>query len=467
MKNIKFIYLFMILTLVSCESFVEEIPEIDPTRPTDADLALVVTGMEVEYMSTLEGEMARQAGMWSGYFTGSDRQYIPIFNYDVATTNSDSPWGNVYAFVFKQARIVQDKAALVNNKLILGVGQIVEAHIIGTAAAVWGDVPYSEAINRNEFPDPKYDPQSQVIDNCIAVLDQAIANLNSGIGTLSGDFLSGGGAPGVILPGVASKWIKVAYSLKARYLLYKKDYTGALVASNLGVDLSTNNLMAPHGTTNDQNRNIYWDFHERQRNNYLTARNSFLASKLDPSSASNRNNSKTVETIRFKQYYTGTSPNYDVNVSSTGFFGSATSFPLMTAFETRLITAECQTRLNGVAAGVAALNQHRGLLRTAYPAGTYTDYLSTDFSPGDIENPDNIADLDALLREILEEKFVSLYGQIEGFNEVRRTNNAVGISPNSGAQIPARFLYSQNEINSNKSTPNPIPGLFEKTALFQ
>ncbi|MCI0751222.1 MAG: SusD/RagB family nutrient-binding outer membrane lipoprotein [Flammeovirgaceae bacterium] len=468
MKHFKFIYTaIMILGMASCESFVEGVNEIDPTRPTDADLALVVTGMQVEYMSTLEGEMARLSGLWSGYFTGSDRQYIPIYNYDIASTNSDSPWGNVYAFVFKQSRIAQAKAITLNNRLTLGAAQVVEAHIMGTAATLWGDIPYNEAINTAQFPNPKYDPQDQVIDNLITLLDEAIANLNSGVGNLNGDFLSGGGAPGVILPGSASKWIKVANSLKARYLLYKKDYSGALAAANLGVDVTANNLMAPHGTVNDQNRNIYYDFHQRQRVGYMTAKNAFLAQKLDPASATNRNHANTTETARFNLYYTGTSPNYDLKVSSTGFFGSAASFPLMTAYETKLIAAECETRLNGVTAGVTTLNMHRALLRTAFPAGTYTDFIDADFAPGGIENADSIADADALLREILEEKYVSLYGQIEVFNEIRRTNNAVGVPPNSGTQMPQRFLYSQNEINSNTSTPSPIPGLFVKTTLFQ
>jgi starch-binding outer membrane protein, SusD/RagB family len=468
MKKLKIFYAGMLtLILVSCSTFVEEVPEIDPTRPTDADLALVMTGMQVEYMSTLEGEMARLAGMWSGYFTGSDRQYIPLYNYDITATTSDSPWGNVYSFVFKQSRIAQGKATGLGNKMSLGVAQIIEAHIMGTTAAVWGDVPYSEAIDNVAFPNPKYDPQNQVIDNLITLLDNAIVNLNSGVGTLGGDFLSGGGAPGTVLPGVASKWIKIAYSLKARYLLYKKDYAGALAAANLGVDITANNLMAPHGTVNDQNRNIYYDFHERQRFGYLTAKNSFLAKKLDPASPTKRNHTKTVETARFGLYYTGTLPNYDIKISATGFFGSAASFPLVTAYETKLIAAECQARLNGVAAGVTALNVHRALLRTAFPTGTYNDFVAADFAASGIENTDNIADADALLREILEEKYVSLYGQIEVFNEIRRTNNALGIPANAGSQIPQRFLYSQTEFNANKSTPNPIPGLFSKTALFQ
>ncbi|MBL0740839.1 SusD/RagB family nutrient-binding outer membrane lipoprotein [Chryseolinea lacunae] len=471
MKTLKiFLILLCALALNACETFVEGVDEKDPTRPVDADLSLVMTGMEVEYLSTLEGEMARTAGLWTGYFTGSDRQYINLYNYLTTAGDYDSPWGNVYTFTFKQARIVQEKATAINNKLSLGVGQIVEAHVIGTAAGVWGDVPYVEAIKHESFPNPKYDAQAEVFTKLIALLDDAIGNLSSGVGDLNGEFLSGGGAPGVVLSGVPAKWIKVANSLKARYYLYQKNYAKALESANAGVNDLASNLMAPHGTTNDQDRNIYFDFHERQRSGYLTAKNAFLALMLDPAVATSRNNTKTNETTRFKLFYSKSADgDYDINVSDEvpSYFGTAASFPLMSAFENKLIAAECAARLNGVAAGLAVLNEHRALLRAEYPTGTYTDFVAGDFTSGGLENADGKGDLDALLREILEEKYVSLYGQIEVFNEIRRTNNAVGVPPNSGDRIPQRFLYSQNEINANTSTPNPIPDLYTKTSIFQ
>jgi hypothetical protein len=43
----------------------------------------------------------------------------------------------------------------------------------------------------------------------------------------------------------------------------------------------------------------------------------------------------------------------------------------------------------------------------------------------------------------------------------------IGITPNSGSEIPQRFLLPQDEINSNTNTPSPIPGLFERTSVFE
>ncbi len=77
----------------------------------------------------------------------------------------------------------------------------------------------------------------------------------------------------------------------------------------------------------------------------------------------------------------------------------------------------------------------------------------------------------ALLKEILEERYVTFFGQIEGFNDVRRTSGeadiCVPVLPNKGAQLPQRFLYPQSEIDRNPATPTPIPSIFVTTPVNQ
>ena len=60
---------------------------------------------------------------------------------------------------------------------------------------------------------------------------------------------------------------------------------------------------------------------------------------------------------------------------------------------------------------------------------------------------------------------MSLFGNIEVFNDVRRTQNLIGVPINSGNKLPGRFLYPQSEMNSNKNTP--AANLFDVLELFQ
>ena len=86
------------------------------------------------------------------------------------------------------------------------------------------------------------------------------------------------------------------------------------------------------------------------------------------------------------------------------------------------------------------------LVRAAHESnyGGYNAYVITDSQVNTTAN---------LLKEILIEKYVSLFGQVEAFNDVRRTSNLIGVPVNNGTALPGRFLYPQSEINSNANTP--------------
>jgi hypothetical protein len=101
----------------------------------------------------------------------------------------------------------------------------------------------------------------------------------------------------------------------------------------------------------------------------------------------------------------------------------------------------------------------------------YDPYVATDFDAGGMENggANPLTNVRALLREIMEERYVNFIGQIEGFNDLRRvfkeTDIRVPVPLNFGTQFPQRFLYPQVEIDVNPSTPNPIPALFNPTPV--
>jgi hypothetical protein len=95
----------------------------------------------------------------------------------------------------------------------------------------------------------------------------------------------------------------------------------------------------------------------------------------------------------------------------------------------------------------------------------YEPYTAADFAPGGIANPGSEDANAALLREILEERYVTLTGQLEVFNDIRRTRNLLGVPVQGGApRFPERLLYPQSEVNTNAAnvpqadlfTPTPV-----------
>lgn len=456
--------------VLSCKKAVEGFND-DPNSPLDADAITMLTGVEVGNMAIQEGEPARLAGMWSGYFAGQQQQYLAFHQYLIIARNFDDMWQRSFSGVLKNGRLMKQKAYEVNNRRLVGVAQVIEANVMGTATDLWGDVPFLEAAN-DAYPNPAYDPQAQVYGYVQALLDSAIQNLAS---TAFVDF----SAQDIHFAGNMTKWTQAAYTLKARCYLHTRQYAQAMAAAQNGINTSANNWLAPQYATAKGAYNLYYQFFVQDRTGWLDANGVYAVALLNSANAKYRGNTKTVERSRFNYLYSNaTTPNYTAN----GFFYQTVAFPMATYAENLLILAEADARANGLAAGLTRLNNYRAYLNTGGYIGTayltagnykYDPYVAADFAAGGIENPTAaaIAPDRALLREIMEERYLTFIGQIEGFNDLRRTAKEpdirVPVPPNTGSQAPQRFLYPQVEVDLNKSVPAPIPSLFTPTPVNQ
>jgi starch-binding outer membrane protein, SusD/RagB family len=469
MKRIIILIIAISIFSTSCEKLVEGI-NVDPATPGDAPAITMLTGVLVANMAVQEGELARISGIWCGYFKGLQQQYQSFNQYIVTARIFDDNWARVYTSAYKNIKLLKEKAQAVNNIRLLGVAQVVEANVIGTATALWGDIPYSQAADER-FPNPAYDKQSDIYKNLQLLLDEAIKNLNS---TAFESFA----AQDIHFAGNNTRWIALANTLKARYFMHTKEYDKALAAAANGIRAQADNWVAPHSTAGRASNNLYNQFVVQDRPGWMDGRDAHATNLLNPASTRSRGNTKTVERSRFNFLYTAT---FALNTSTTGFFGSAASFPLATFAENLLILAEADTRTNGFAAGLARLNAYRAYMNPGGYIGTsfvtaanckYDPYVAADFDAGGMENPTAtaIAPDRALLREILEERYITFVGSIEGFNDVRRTFKETDIRVTvpvnvTGASMPLRILYPQVEVDLNTSTPNPIPGLNVPTAV--
>ena len=328
--------------VTSCENFTNGVDEKNPTLPIDASLDQVVNASEVAYVGFVEGELTRIAGMWSGQFTGVDRQYVTLDNYVSTAPDYDNGWGNLYTGALKSLKIAERKATESNNRRALGMAQVLEIHTMLSATSMFGDMPYSQMYNVIEFPNPVFDTQSSIYAALLALADQAIANLNAKSGTFAGDYFGGNDAI----------WLGAAYTLKAKMYLNLGQYQNALDAASLGL---TDDLVSPHMGNYNLDMNIYYSFLVQDRPGYLGAKNSHSANILDPANlgkAYNMNNDSTDESDRFAFIYTIADGIYDLNtwddedVKKVAFFSPDASFPLITYRENILIQAEANLRLS-------------------------------------------------------------------------------------------------------------------------
>lgn len=481
MKKI-IIYILFSIGFLSCESLVDGDLNDDPNNPSGAPAELLLTGVQFANVTTHEGLTARMSAMWTSQMKGVDRQWGDFQVYNVSGSNFNNMWDNVFYGTLRNSTLILDQIEPLGLTAFEGVVKVTQAHCIGNCTALWGDIPFREAARIEEFQAPVFDPQLDLYAELQVLLDDAIADLETGIGAPTSDIFYGGDP---------DLWIQAAYTLKARFYLDTRQYDLAAQAAANGISSFENSMYVPHGTVNDVDQNMYWDFLGPSRGGDVAASDNdgenpaYLVTLLDPESPVYRGNAKTNETGRFNYYYleanesVNTPGKIEPNTLAEGIFAQSASFPLVTYQENILTLAETAARADNFEAALGHLNEYRSFLNSggylsaplqADSLVAYLPYEAADFASGGMENPDGVAPATALLREIMEERYVSFFGQTIAWNDERRIRGsevALPIQPNAGSQLPWRFVYSQDEINGNPNVPDPVPGPFDNMAIYE
>lgn len=474
MKKISYILCITmaLLTTVSCEDIVEGIND-NPNDIiiSDVEERLFLTGSMLANVQLNCGHLNRISGMYTGQLIGFSSLYSNIYGYNLSTAESNGEWNALYVGVLTNTNHI---IANSNSTLLVGIAKVVQAHAFGTAASLFGDVPYSEAGN-SEISDPVFDPQIDVYTQVIALLDDAISTLNSAnAGSISEDIYYGGDK---------AKWIAAANTLKARFFLHQKNYASALSAAQSGIsDASGDMKYHPLADPASDNNNLFWTILEGARagdiGNNSGGSESYLLQILDGTNPLSRNHAKTDETAR-RGYYTIDSSGGSAN---DGIIEQLEPQNMATYFENQLIMAEAAARAGTVADGLPYLNNVRAWMNTgAHVNGNYSGmaylydaFVEADFDNGGIENPDNIDPKTAFLREVIEERYVSGFGMHMPYNDARRLRKSDGafavpyfLQDGPSAPYPERMPYSTTALNSNSNAPAEDPGIFTKTAVNQ
>lgn len=451
----------VLFSFFACQEIVDDINDNDPNTISNVDGQTLLTGIQLADITAQLGYLNWAAGVWTGNFVGSGR-FAPIQEYQYGNTNSNTPWFNIYVGVVQQARELRSGIPVTNQDFFFGASKVLEAHALGTAASMFGDVPFTEAANP-EIPTPTYDGQLAVYSGVQSLLDEAISDLQSA-GT------EGGISEDLFFGGNSSNWIKAAYTLKARLYLEAGDYANAISAAQNGVNLASESMQyTPPAVVLTGDTNLLNQFFTGSFPDDLTTEGGYLIELM--TGASNRNNAKTDEIDRSAYYFEGT------QINLAGIAAVDEPMNLLSVQENVLTWAEAAIRSNDFATALSKLNEHRANLRNgeffAITTGIYDDYVEADFQAGGIENLDgSLSQNDALLREIIQERYVSFFAELPSFNDLRRTKNdpisiQVGVPFNTGTQHPERFLYPFSEENTNGANVPDITDLFAKTPVNQ
>ena len=216
MKSLKYMMAagcLLTLGLSSCSDFLDV--NVDPDKPnnTTAEVANRVPWIQRMFMYSA-GITNYRTSMIAGVLYSTSGTHGPAavtWNFAPGTTTSSyQTW-----FVETAANLndLYNKAKAENAYHYMAVADIYHALGFMQMLDLYGEIPYTEALGNS--PVPAYDDGKTIFNGCVAKLDEAIKLLSEAQPATAtplskGDLMNGGDA---------QKWLKMAYGLKARYLL--------------------------------------------------------------------------------------------------------------------------------------------------------------------------------------------------------------------------------------------------------
>lgn len=234
MKRLKLIllcFVFISGTFSSCDEKLDI--NTDPLAATSADPNAVLPFVFVQYSSRKVTELGTRICDVSQYISNT---FNSPKNGSTSIFLTGNTWGMMYNQILGNLSLVKADAAAAGptSNNVNAIATILSAHIYFELTSIWEDVPYTEALNGQDFPSPNFDRQEDVLNAVVGLYDEAIALIDSR--QLDGEFTIQTTAD-QYYGGDMDKWRILANSLKLRALMLLRN-GGASVDAQINATLA-------------------------------------------------------------------------------------------------------------------------------------------------------------------------------------------------------------------------------------
>jgi hypothetical protein len=206
----------------ACDEGLTELND-NPNAPTDVGAEfLLPQAIRSAVEQTFGGGMLSHTMIWPQH--GVQIQYPEEEQGNVRPGTMQSYWDGYYAGPLLDIKTVIDKGVAASRPNVEATGLIWQTYVFHLVTDLWGDVPYSEALQGAEgVTTPKYDPQQEVYAGMIQSLEDAVAKL-----TASG---AGFGAGDILYENDFEKWRRFANSLRLRLAMRMSEVSASTAQS--------------------------------------------------------------------------------------------------------------------------------------------------------------------------------------------------------------------------------------------
>lgn len=422
----------------------------NPNNPTTATPQQQFIAMQSNMATRLEGQLARCAGVFVQQIIGSNNQQLSYCTqYGVGELDIT---GHMAGFYTGGGLVAMRAVQASGDPLLAGMAKIWEGLAFGTATSVWGDLPYSEA-NNPAILTPRLDSQQSIYTAVQARLDEGIA-------ALQGAATAGNCEPVDLIYCAAvgpratqiQRWIRAAYTLKARFHLHLVERNGnaayllALAAAQNGIsELPTTAAQAMHGQAPGDFRMFHGSIQDFDANiwaEFLLARADLVAgdalvqilkARTDPRLAAYFTANAAGQFVGSNQNNLpvpagGSNVPSVINTTVRRVFTFRQ--PIVTWAENELILAEARFRTGDSTTAVGNVNA----VRTAVGMPALAGVSFTD---------------------VMLEKYIAMFQNVDVWSDFKRTCIPLVTPFGAATEVLGRMPYGSAERTANPNVPLP------------
>lgn len=441
--NTRMLICLFALLITACD--LEEINE-NPNVPVEVPLSTLLPPTQKSLADVQGGRIFRYTGIFANQLTGVDNQEENVENYQPNEQFIDNVWSDFYVSTMINLRIIIDRSAGTSPHYS-GVAKVLMAQSIGIMADVWGDIPYTQAMQGAAFPNPAYNSQEEIYQIIFSLLDEAIVELQ-----LSESVFSPG-ADDIMYNGDLNNWVAAAYMLKARYHIHTTRRNPAAASEALsalanGFVSESQDFKYPFlGTGEDVNpiAGFY------QITPYAVVDQDLIDLLTDLSDPRLTHLFRTIP--------------FSGGRRRPGDFFASNDSPvrLGSYLEQLFIEAEARYRTGDLPGAQTALENAVALSVDQVSLGQVEMSDVEAYIAAEVELTGNEADD---LNTIMTQKYIGMFTTPEPWTDWRRTGypaltpNPVGpTAANPNGEIPRRLIYPQSERLRNTNFPQPAPDM--------
>jgi hypothetical protein len=188
--------ILLVSSFSSCKKDFFDINQ-DPNNALDANINLLLPSAQAGIGHALGNNLQIFGGLYSQYWTQSPAasQYKTIVQYFPAANDFDNPWAALYSDALQDLKAVIKKADAENKPNYAAIAKILQAYTYQVLTDNWGDVPFSESLQGEDFLiSPKYDKQQDIYPGIIQLAKDGIAliDINTDVHPTDDDLIFGG-----------------------------------------------------------------------------------------------------------------------------------------------------------------------------------------------------------------------------------------------------------------------------------